>query len=147
MPPIPFETSPGTADWNHPITHDDFTKMLNGHTPRDMDDKVYIKAKVSEAQSTAMFHIYYGWKAREVIRLEIVAGDPNNTKAKEWATIVKIWWKKEFVGEEPMNEEDAKKMTINTCNHVLDCKIEHEDEDEGETEKNEDENKKEKDKG
>jgi hypothetical protein len=147
MPPIPFETPPGTAEWNHTITHDDYTKMLNGHTPRDMDDKVWIKAKVPEAQSNAMFHIYYGWKPREVIRLEIVAGDPNNTEAKEWATIVKIWWKKEFLGEEPMTEEEAKKSAINTCNNMLGCKIEHEDEDKGETEENEDEDKKEKDKG
>ncbi|KAJ4352288.1 vacuolar membrane-associated protein iml1 [Didymosphaeria variabile] len=133
-------------EWNHTITHDDYTKMLNGHTPRDMDDKVWIKAKVPEAQSNAMFHIYYGWKPREVIRLEIVAGDPNNTEAKEWATIIKIWWKKEFSGEEPMTEEEAKKSVINTCNNMLGCKIEHEDEDEGETEENEDEDKKEKDK-
>lgn len=94
-----------------------------------------------------MFHIYYGWKPREVIRLEIVAGDPNNTEDKEWATIVKIWWKKEFLGEEPMTEEEAKKSAINTCNNMLGCKIEHEDEDKGETKENKDKDKKEKDKG
>jgi len=140
MPPIPFEDPPGTAEWNHTITHDDYTKMLNGHTPRDMDDKVFIKAEVPEAQSNAaMFHIYYGWKPREVIRLEIVAGDPNSTGTKEWATIVRIWWKREFVGEEPMTVEEAKKSVINTCNSMLGCEIEHEDEDEGETKENEDE--------
>jgi hypothetical protein len=143
MPPVPFEAPPGTAEWNHAIAHDDYTKMLNGHTPRDMDDKLLIRAEVPEAQSNAMFHIYYGWKPLELVRLEIVAGDPNNTEAKDWATIVKIWWKKEFEGEGSMTEEEAKKMTINTCNYTLGCKIEHEDNDKGETEENEDENKKE----
>jgi hypothetical protein len=147
MPPIPFETPPGTAEWNHTITHADYTKMLNGHTPRDMDDKVWIYAKVPDAQNNAMFHIYYGWKSREVIRLEIVAGDPNNTEAKEWATIVKIWWKKENSGEEPTTEEEAKRSVVGTCNNMLGCKIELEDEDKGETEENEYEDKKEKDKG
>lgn len=138
MPPIPFETPPGTAQWNRTITHDDYTKMLNGHTPRDMDDKVWIKAEVLEAQSKAIFHIYYGWTPREVIRLAIVAGDPNNTEAKEWATIVKIWWKRKLSAEEHMTEEEAKKSAINTCNNMLSCKIEHEDEDKSETEENED---------
>jgi hypothetical protein len=138
MPPIPFETPPGTAEWNHTITHDDYIKMLNGHTPRDMDDKVWIKTEGPEAQSNAMFHIYHGWKPREVIRLEIVAGDPNNTEAKEWATIVKIWWKIDFPGQEPTNEKGAKKSAINTCNYMLGCKIEHQDE-ESEDEENEDE--------
>lgn len=120
--------------------------MLNGHTPRDMDDKVWIKAKVLEPQSNAVFHIYYGWKPREVIRLELVAGDPNNTEAKEWATIVRIWWKRVLPGEETMTEEDAKKSAINTCNSMLGCNIEHEDVNRGETEESEEEDKKERDK-
>ena len=138
MAPISFEKTPETAEWNHTITHDDYTKMLNGHTPRDMDDKVWIKTEVleakSEAQGNAMFHIYYGWKPREVVRLEIVAGNPDNTEAKEWATIVKIWWNKDFSGQEPMTEEEAKQSAINTCNNMLGCKIEHEDGDEDESE-------------
>ena len=121
--------------------------MLNGHTPRDMDDKVWIKANELTAHSKAMFHIYHGWKPREMIRLEIVTGDPNNTEAKEWATIVRIWWKIEFLGEQPMTEEEAKKSTINTCNNMLGCNIDHEDEDTGKSEEIEEENGTEKDKG
>lgn len=109
--------------------------MLRGHTPRDMDDKVYIKTEGPEApeSTNAIFHIYYGWKPREMIRCEIIAGDPDNTEAKAWATIIKIWWKKEYVGEDDMTEEDAKTSVINTCNNMLGCQIEHEDEKKGET--------------
>jgi hypothetical protein len=68
--------------------------MLDGHSPRDMNDKVWIKKKVLaaqiKAQSNAMFYFYCGWNPREVVRLEIVAGDRNDTEAKEWATVVKI---------------------------------------------------------
>ncbi|KAJ8114686.1 hypothetical protein OPT61_g3500 [Boeremia exigua] len=144
MAPIPFEAPPGIAEWNRTITHADYTRMLQGHSPRDMDDKVWINAKAPEAGSNAIFHIYHGWKPREVMRVEIVAGDPNNTEAEEWATIVKIWWKKEYPGEEPMTEEEAKKCAVNTCNHMLGCKIEHEDDGEGETKEDEDEDEEEK---
>ncbi|KAH6629796.1 hypothetical protein C7974DRAFT_193118 [Boeremia exigua] len=154
MPFNPFETPPETAEWNQTITHDDYTKMLNGHKPRDMDDKLWIKAKVHEAQSNTMFHLYYGWNPCELVRLEIVAGDPNNTEAKEWATIIKIWWKKasseeeHTTEEEPTTEEEeVKKSIIVTCNNILGCKIEYQDEEKGETEENEDDDKKEMGKG
>jgi hypothetical protein len=124
MAPLSFETPPETAPWNHPITHADYTKMLAGHMPRDMDDKVWIRTELPEAQSNAIFHIYHGWKPREVLRLEIVAGDAENTGAAEWARIVRIWWRKEYKGEEDMTEGEAKMCAVNTCNHMLGCGIE-----------------------
>ncbi|OSS54472.1 hypothetical protein B5807_00525 [Epicoccum nigrum] len=127
MPPLSFETPPETADWNLPITHADYTKLLAGHVPRDMDDKVWIQTEVPEAPSNTVLHIYHGWKAREVLRIEIAAGDANDTEAREWASIVKIWWRKEYKGEEDMTEGEAKMFAVNTCNYVLGCGIERGD--------------------
>ncbi|KAF3009661.1 hypothetical protein E8E13_007991 [Curvularia kusanoi] len=131
MAPLPFEIPPEAAEWNHPITHADYTKLLAGHTPRDMDDKVLMKTEVLSAQNTTLFHIYHGWKPREVVRLEIVAGDPGNVEGKEWARIVRIWWRKEYVGQDDMTEAEAKKSAVATCNRVLGCEIEYGEGDEG----------------
>ena len=140
MAPIPFETPPETAAWNHPITHADYTKMLAGHMPLNMDDKFWVKTKAPEAQeNNAILHIYHGWRPREMIRLEIVVGDANNTEAKGWANIVRIWWRKEYRGEEDMTEEEAKMFAVNTCKYKLGCEIEHEDGVEGGTEEEESE--------
>jgi hypothetical protein len=137
MAPLPFETPPETAAWSQPITHTDYTKMLQGHMPRDMDDKVWIRTESPEAQSNAIFHIYHGWKPREVLRLEIVAGDAENTGAAEWARIVRIWWRKEYKGEEDMTEGEAKMCAVNACNNMLGCGIKHGDGGEGEAQKKE----------
>ena len=147
MAPLPFETPPETAAWSHPITHADYTKILQGHMPRDMDDKVWIRTEAPEAQSNAIFHIYHGWKPREVLRLEVVAGDAEDTGAGEWARIVRIWWRKEYKGQEDMTEVEAKMCAVNTCNNMLGCKIEHEDEDESEVGEEGDEDEVEENKG
>lgn len=139
MPPIPFEAPPGTAQWNHPITYTDYTKLLNGHTPHTMDDKLFIKTEIPSSQTpnTALFHIYYGWQPREMIRLEIVAGDPKDTGAREWATLGRIWWKREVRGEGEQDvteeEEEAKRSVVSTCNYVLGCEMEFGDGEEGES--------------
>ncbi|KAJ4357218.1 uncharacterized protein N0V89_001793 [Didymosphaeria variabile] len=131
MPPITFETTPATAQWDKTITHEDYNKMLQGHKPQQMEDKWTIKANAPEnAQGNAILHIYFGWKPREEISLEISTGDPSKTEDEDWATIVDISWKVEHPGGLMTSEEEAKTMAINLCNGLLGCALEDEDEDE-----------------
>jgi hypothetical protein len=143
MPPtyIPFETPPAMAQWDRPITHQDYNKMLKGCKPKSMEDKWNIKMDAPEdAQGNAILHLYFGWTPREEFSLDIVAGDPNKTEAKEWARIVKISWKVDFPGGLTVDEEEAKTVVIRLCNNLLGCTIEDEDDyDYGDEDEDEDE--------
>ncbi|KAL1612005.1 hypothetical protein SLS60_000228 [Paraconiothyrium brasiliense] len=139
MAPLPFETSPATAEWDRTITHEDYTKILQGYRPQQMEDKCTVVADAPEdAQGNTILHVYFGWKPREEISLEIATGDPNKTDAKDWATIVTISWKVEHPGGLTTSEEEAKTTAINLCNNLLGCELEEEDgsgsEDEGKDE-------------
>lgn len=132
---IPFEIPPGTAQWDRTMTHEDYNKMLQGHKPQMMEDKWTIKTDVPEdAQGNTVLHVYFGWTPRESISLDIAAGDPSKTEAKDWATIVKISWKIEHAGGLKVSEEEAKTSAIRLCNNLLGCALEEEDEDEDEDE-------------
>ncbi|KAF1979531.1 hypothetical protein BU23DRAFT_594777 [Bimuria novae-zelandiae CBS 107.79] len=115
--------------------------MLKGHKPRCMEDKIRIETEAPEdGQANTVLHIYFDWTPREIIQLDIAAGDPNRTEAKDWATIVKISWKMDMIGEPPITEEKAKVRAIRLCNNVLDCAIEEEEDEDEDEDAEEDEN-------
>ncbi|KAH6643539.1 hypothetical protein C7974DRAFT_381737 [Boeremia exigua] len=131
MPAISFETPPAVAQWDRSITHEDYTKMLKGHTPQAMEDKWTIKTDAPvDAKDSAVVHIYFGWTPREEISLEITAGDANKTETEDWATIVKISWKGEHPGGLKVSENEAKIRAVRLCNNLLDCALEEEEEEE-----------------
>ncbi|KAF2708437.1 hypothetical protein K504DRAFT_535039 [Pleomassaria siparia CBS 279.74] len=139
----PFETPPAMAQWGRTVTYDDYNKMLQGFRPRSMDDKWTMKADTPEdAQGNTVVHAYFGRQNYEEIALTIVTGDPNETEAKDWATIAKISWKVEHPGGTELTEEDAKARAIRLCKGLLGCAMEEEEKEEEEEEEEVKEEKK-----
>ncbi|KAF2799898.1 hypothetical protein K505DRAFT_320843 [Melanomma pulvis-pyrius CBS 109.77] len=135
----PFETPPATAQWGRTVTHDDYTKMLQGFQPQSMDDKWTIKADTPEdAQGNTVVHAYFGRQNYEEIALTIATGDPNKIECLDWATITKISWKVEHPGGTELTEKEAKERAISLCKGLLRCAMEEEEEEE-EEEKEEEE--------
>jgi hypothetical protein len=118
--------NPTTAQWAHPLTHSDYSKILKGFLPRDMDDKWMIVTDTPDADGNTVVHICRSWSSNEHYSLSIAAGSSNDIEAKDWATIAEISWSKEslgYLGEET-TEEEAKESAIAFCKHFLDCTME-----------------------
>ncbi|KAJ4339559.1 hypothetical protein N0V95_007749 [Ascochyta clinopodiicola] len=101
--------NPATADWDLKITHSDYNKMLEGFRPQQMEDKWMILADTPDSQGNTVVHIYRSWGCHEYISLDVKAGDPKDTGAKEWATAVKISWN-EHLGNMENKEEEVKEL-------------------------------------
>ncbi|KAF2123431.1 hypothetical protein P153DRAFT_401911 [Dothidotthia symphoricarpi CBS 119687] len=127
---IPFATPPAVAQWGCTITYKDYNNMLKGYKPRVMEDKWLIETNAPDDAQGITVHIYFGWTSREEISLDIAAGDPTKTEAKDWATIVKISWKAQRAGGSKVSEKEAKTMAISLFNNLMGCEVEDEDEDE-----------------
>ncbi|KAF9697063.1 hypothetical protein EKO04_004552 [Ascochyta lentis] len=97
--------------------------MLKGFTPLDMDDKLMILPDTPDAQGNTVVHIYRSWGCQEYISLGIKAGNPKETKTKDWATIVRISWNDHFGGMES-GEEEVKEFVFPLCRRFLGCHFE-----------------------
>jgi hypothetical protein len=133
--------NPATAQWGRPITHSDYTKMLKGFFPPDMDGKWAVATKMPDAQGNTVVSVCRSWTSTAQYVLTIEAGDFEDTKAKAWGKIVKIDWNILFgvsVAEQEdgvqISEKKAKKNGVGACKWLLGCEMEGEDEDEEEGE-------------
>ena len=116
--------NPATAQWGRTLTHSDYSKMLKGFSPQDMEDRWMILTDTPDAQGNTVVHAYRSWTSQEQFSLTIAVGNPNKTEAKDWATIVKISWN-EQPGEIQITEEEAKEFAVNLCKGLLVCGLEN----------------------
>jgi len=116
--------NPATAQWDLPINHTDYTKLLKGFQPQDMDDKWLCLTDEPDAQGNTTVHAYRSWTGQEMISLAVVAGKPNEIEAKsnEWGKITTISWR-ERPGE--ITEEEAKGWAVGICRRGLGCDLEN----------------------
>ncbi|KAF1976330.1 hypothetical protein BU23DRAFT_551787 [Bimuria novae-zelandiae CBS 107.79] len=105
--------NPTTAKWDVPLKHAEYTKILKGFQPRDMDDKWLIHADVPDTQGNTTVRFFRSWTGYEQIALDIVAGSPSETDADIWAKIVSITWdKRNEPGTFLSTEEEAKEVAV-----------------------------------
>jgi len=116
--------NPATAQWGRTLTHSDYSKMLKGFSPQDMEDRWMILTDTPDAQGNTVVHAYRSWTSDEHFSLTIAAGNPNKTEAKDWATIIKISWI-EKSGAIETTEEEAKKFAVGLCNGLLGLSLEN----------------------
>lgn len=115
-------SNPARAQWNHPLSHSDYTKMLCGFMPADMDDRWMIITDTPDKQGNTVVHVYRSWTSIENFSLTILAGNPEKTKSKAWATIAEIAWDK-YPGEQEVTEENIKELAPSLCRGLLECEF------------------------
>jgi hypothetical protein len=103
-------SNPARAQWNHPLSHSDYTKMLRGFKPADMDDRWMIITDTPDKQGNTVVHVYRSWTSIE------------KTGGKAWATIVEIAWDK-YPGEQEVTEEEIKELAPRLCRGLLECEF------------------------
>ena len=113
--------NPATAQWNISLTYAEYTKFLQGFTPRDMDDKWVIFADLPDTYGNTTIRFARSWTGSEQISLDLIAGDLGKTDVNVWARIVRIVWeKREEPGAFLSTEEGAKEVAQNLyTNYVL----------------------------
>lgn len=116
-------SNPSRAQWNQPLSHSDYTKMLRGFTPADMDDRWMIITDTPDKQGNTVVHVYRSWTSIENFSLTILAGDLEKTEGKAWAAIVEIAWDKHPGGQE-VTEEEIKELASGLCRGLLECEFE-----------------------
>jgi hypothetical protein len=123
---IKYMEAPATATWNLPISHSDYSKILKGWSPRDMDDKWMFCADEPDTQGNTIARICRSWTSSEQLSITIAAGDPSEigTINASWAKITQISWVKVFAGL-PVDEEEAKDMACRMCKGMLRCDLEN----------------------
>lgn len=100
--------NPVTATWEVPISSTDRSKLLEGFSPQDMDDKWYLHADGPDAQGNSVLRMYRSWTGHEQIALTV-----QQTK------ISQIQWNK----QEDVEEKDAKNLANNLCKILLGCDL------------------------
>ena len=115
-------SNPSRAQWNQPLSHSDYTKMLRGFTPADMDDRWMIITDTPDKQGNTVVHVYRSWTSIENFSLTILAGDLEKTEGKAWAAIVEIAWDKHPGGQE-VTEEEIKELASGLCRGLLECEF------------------------
>jgi hypothetical protein len=110
MSKIPM-TNPSTAPWNVPISSTDYSKLLNGFRPQDMDDKWYLHADEPDAQGNFILHIDRSWTGHEQMALIV---QPTRISEIQWVLL------REAYGD----ESDVKKFAKSMCRGFLGCDLE-----------------------
>ncbi|PVH98710.1 hypothetical protein DM02DRAFT_30481 [Periconia macrospinosa] len=111
-----------TAQWGRSLTHSDYSKILKGFGPQDMDDRWGIQTDTPDAQGNTVAYLYRSWGSVVQFSLTITAGDADNTETKDWAKIVTISWN-EQPGYQKVTEEEAKESSVNLCRGLLRCEM------------------------
>jgi hypothetical protein len=117
---------PSTAPWCIPLSRADYTKLLGGFAPRDMDDKWRCYADEPDTKGNTAIHLCRSWTGNEQFILTVVVGSSNEaeTKAGRWATVTKIAWRRVNVeGTYITEEEEAKETAFNICKGVMGCEL------------------------
>jgi hypothetical protein len=118
---------PKTAQWGRPVTHSDYSKLLKGFMPQEMEQKWMVITDTPDAQGNTVVHICRSWTSSERYSLTIAGGNPDETKAKDWATIVKVSWHKEetaYATGELVNEDEVKDLVVRMCQGLCGCALE-----------------------
>lgn len=82
-----------------------------------MDDKWNIRADVPDVHGNTTIRFLRSWTGTEIIALDVVAGDFENTEAEDWARIVKITWNKMigYLGTEDKAKEGVENLYRSHC--------------------------------
>jgi hypothetical protein len=125
--PLRLLEDPLTADWRCTITYSDYNKMLKGWMGESMDDKWMVFTDTPDNEGNTVVHVCRSWTGIENFSLKIVAGNPNETEAKEWGTTVQISWLEytRSIPETKVTEEDVKKRARGLCRRLLGCETGH----------------------
>ena len=125
IPPATWHpiTDPITAEWGITIKRTDYEKLLEGFSPRDMDDKWMCKTDKPDSEGNTTIHWYRSWGNMEVYNavLEVI---PNQTEDKDYAKFTKITWERKFAGLD-VPPEEAKGDVANLCRGFVGCELEN----------------------
>jgi hypothetical protein len=102
-------SDPATAAWDVPISSEDYSKLLAGFSPEEMEQKWAMAADTPDAAGATVLHIVRSWTGNEQFSVKL---DP--TKISE------IQWSKSG----PFDEAQAKNLAKALCRGWLDCKLE-----------------------
>lgn len=109
--------NPATADWGLTIKRTDYEKLLEGFTPRDMDDKWLCITDKPDPQGNTTVHWYRSWTDTEQFAINV------ETEGNDGAKFAKITWEKE-VGSIEVPAEEAKESAVGLCRGFIGCELE-----------------------
>lgn len=115
---------PASAEWGLIVKRTDYEKLLEGFTPRDMDDKWLCITDKPNAQGNTTIHWYRSWTHTEQFAITVEVGGSTQTESNDWAKLGKITWEK-AVGSLDVPVEEAKESVVNLCRGLMGCELEN----------------------
>lgn len=119
---IPIE-APRRAAWRRPFSYSDYTKMLKGFSPEDMDQRWAIQTDQPDVQGTSVVHICRSWTGHEYYAFTITAGKHDQKDATRWGVITEIIWMKKDIVSEDVSEAQAKETAVNWSRALMGCEL------------------------
>lgn len=100
-----------------------FTKLLRGFQPSDMDDRWMCRSDGPDAHGNVVVHFYRSWTGRESFQLKATVAAPDDGSAQDQvARITELVWDKESTAAG--SAEEAKVQAFAVCRAVLGCEME-----------------------
>jgi hypothetical protein len=120
---VPFET-PITSAWGIKVPHTELRKLLNGFSPRAMEDKWFLYADGPDAQGNVVLHMFRSWTGHKMAELKIKmpVGEDGECEEED-AKVTEITWESNPERYNGQTEEGAKIMAKEVCNWVLDVTL------------------------
>ncbi|KAF1970906.1 hypothetical protein BU23DRAFT_510892, partial [Bimuria novae-zelandiae CBS 107.79] len=115
---------PATAEWGLAINRVDYEKLLEGFSPRDMDDKWMCRTDKPDAHGNTIVHWYRSMTDMEFYTITVDLNDPSDAEGDHWARLTKINWEK-VVGSLEVPPEEAKESLVNLCRGYMGCRFEN----------------------
>lgn len=116
--------NPATTEWELPITRADYDKLLQGFTPRDMDDKWLCITDEPDSHGNTTVHWYRSWTDTEHFRIIVEVGKSETVDDDgSWARFSKIFWERE-VGSLEVPAEEVRESIVGLSRGFLGCKLE-----------------------
>ena len=121
-------SKPRSAPWRVEITQDDLKKMINGFSPRDMDDRWAIQTEGPNSRGDYMVHLRRSWTSYPIVAINVHAdfNDAGRWKAGTRPKIVQLFWetdRERWNVDQKNLQAEAKELATNLCQGLLDVKL------------------------
>jgi hypothetical protein len=108
--------------WDHVIPRGELPKLLNGVTPRQMEDKWFVYADGPDAHGNATLHIHRSWTGYKMVEAKLVMEVNENGEVVDTdARFTELTW--ETNRERYNGNMDAPDTVLNVAEWCMGCQI------------------------
>lgn len=113
------------ATWDVNVSPTGLRKLINGHYPRDMEDRWFCYSEIADPGGRMLVHLGLSWTGCEqaILTASVARNSKGEIQIDAGAKIISITWETEGRPRWQVTEAEAKREAWFVCEEILGCDL------------------------